>query len=135
METDAGVNKHTLHFGGRPHVTSLERIQPTVEFPSFLFPAVLPEQAQIRQNPLNVELNFQALVTPICQVLLESRTLGGGVLISNNLNDASYSMVVLNLDEHLLAQGGISLSFVIYIHPSGYNNRFYLGITPRPWAL
>ncbi len=117
-------------------MTSLEQIQPTVEFSSFLFPAVLPEQAQIRQNPLNVELNFQALITPICQVLLETRTLGGDVLISNNLNDASYSMVVLNLDEHLLAQGGIiSLSFVIYLHPPGCNNRFYLGIVPRPWAL
>ncbi len=102
----------------------MKRIQPAVEFLPSFFPAVIPEQARIPQNPLNIGLDFQALATPIYKVLRENRTLGDDAVISNNLNDAGCSPVVLNLDENFLAQGSGPLSFVIFPHSPGYNNRF-----------
>ena len=124
METDAGVNKYTLHSRDRRYVTSMKRIQPAVEFLPSFFPAVIPEQARIPQNPLNIGLDFQALATPIYQVLRDNRTLGDDVVISNNLNDAGCSPVVLNLDENFPAQGSGPLSFVIFPQSPGYNSRF-----------
>ncbi len=105
-------------------MASMKRIQPAVEFLPSFFPAVIPEQVRIPQNPLNISLGFQALVSPIYQVLRESRTLGDDVVISNNMNDAGCSPVVLNLDENFPAQGSGSLSFVIFPHSPGYDNRF-----------
>ncbi len=102
----------------------MKRIQPAVEFLPSFFPAVIPEQARIPQNPLNIGLDFQALATSIYQVLRENRTLGDGAVTSNNLNDAGCSPVALNLDENFPAQGSGTLSFVIFPHSPGCNDRF-----------